>query len=94
MTNLYEPDDVPASRLISIWVSQGLEEATRNGTVAAALHAACYVCSRAVAADLMTPGGALGDDGLLHRLIHAAAGDVSIDMGSLRERIAHIEDNF
>lgn len=75
---------VPASRLIRQWADAGdLQAATSRGIVAAAIHAACFLCDRAIAAGIMTPGDALGDRGLVHELAHAAAGDATRDVAML-----------
>lgn len=90
--NLYDKGDVPASKLIADWCEMGLEIATRTGVVAAALHATCYVCDRAVEERRLTPGEVLGDQGLLHGLIHAAAGDVSVNVVALGEHVRALEE--
>lgn len=89
---LYEQDDVPATRLIAEWRGKGLAEATATGTVAAALHATCYLCDMAVQEGWMRASDVLGDDGLLHGLIHASAGDASVDLAALGNRVGELEE--
>ena len=73
----YDTSGVPTSKLVRDWSDQGLEDATRTGVVAAAIHAACYLSDCAIDAGLMSHKGALGDYGLVHALAHIAAGDTS-----------------
>lgn len=74
---MYENGDVPASVLIAQWAAFDLATATANGTVAAAIHAACYLSDRAIDAKIMDHKGAVGDYGLVHALAHIAAGDTA-----------------
>lgn len=73
----YDTAGVATSVLIKEWDSLGLAEATKNGTVAAAIHAACYLSDCAIDAKLMSHKGAIGDYGLVHALAHIAAGDTA-----------------
>jgi hypothetical protein len=86
----YDTDGVPTSALINQWSAMGLAEATKTGTVAAAIHAACYLSDCAIDAKLMDHKGALGDYGLVHALAHIAAGDTA-PFRSLAEIAAHAE---
>lgn len=69
---------VPASDLIERWAATDLVSATSTGTVAAALHAACYLCDCAIEAGVISYRDALHDRGLVHELTHHAAGDTAV----------------
>lgn len=88
---IYMRDDVPASTLIAEWAEMGLHDAEENGTVAAAIHAACYLCTCAIDAGHITYVEAIGDRGLVHELAHIAAGDTTRDIASLEAMARDLE---
>jgi hypothetical protein len=87
----YETSGVAASTLISEWAASDLKTATGNGTVAAAIHAACYLCTCAIAAGHITYVEALGDRGLVHELVHISAGDNTRDISTLEATARALE---
>lgn len=89
----YDTTGVPTSRLVRDWAAAGLESATLTGVVAAAIHAACYLCDCAIDAGLMGHKGAIGDYGLVHALAHAAAGDVTLieQLPAIADHAAYLE---
>ena len=86
-------DGVLTSTLIEEWAASDLATATSNGTVAAAIHAACYLSDRAIDAKLMDHKGAIGDYGLVHALAHIAAGDTAAfrTLSEIATHAAYIE---
>lgn len=70
---------------------RGTPLAIADGTVMAALHAVCYICDVATMCGVLTSKNVLGDDGILHGLIHAAAGDVTIDLKDMLDRVVDVE---
>ncbi len=82
---------VPTSMLIGDWGQMDFDSATSTGTAAAAIHAACYLCYRAIAAEVMTVEEALGDYGLVHGLAHIAAGDAGVSLKPLEDFAKTIE---
>jgi hypothetical protein len=88
----YDASGVPASELIADWARFGLKTATDNGTVAAAIHAACYLCACGIAAGHITYLEAIGDRGLVHELAHIAAGDTTRDIAALGAMARGLED--
>lgn len=86
--------NVLASTLIDDWATQTTDEALANGTAAAAIHAACFLCYTALASGGMSLEDVLGDTGLVHALAHAAAKDVTIDLKEQAERARKLEAEF
>lgn len=83
--------EVSASTLISDWGGMDFDTAASTGTAAAAIHAACFLCYRAIGAGLITVEEALGDDGLVHGLAHIAAGDVGVALKPLENFARELE---
>lgn len=58
----------------TIWVGR-IGELIETGEYVAAAHEAAFMCFIALQAGVITPREALGDEGLVHELLHFAAGD-------------------
>lgn len=88
----------PTSQLIREWAdATTIEAGVANGTAAAAIHAACYLCWQALERRWITPAEALGDFGIVHQLVHAASLDPACTPAWLylqANRVALLEAKF
>lgn len=80
----------PTSMLIDEWAEIGVEAGVKDGTAAAAIHAACYLCWQAMERGWLTPTDVLGDRGIVHDLTHPASLDPSWTPEKLRQHAAAV----
>lgn len=84
----------PTASLIDDWAEAGTPGALARGIAPAAMHAACFLCWKALDAGVLTVEQVLGDRGIIHEMTHAASLDATRDSDFLRglaNRVREVE---